>query len=163
MNPFETETMAELCLRQGHRDEALAIYARLISRAPDQAARLRLEQRVLAIETAPSEQKAPAQAANQARSTSSLTATPSLTAPGVRSRVSDDVAVVEWNLPAGTAGPTLQLLLVARTPAGITTESRSVPVDTSAGRMVLSVPGLHSLRAAAGFTAGDRFIPLART
>jgi len=25
MNPFETETMAELCLRQGHRDEALAL------------------------------------------------------------------------------------------------------------------------------------------
>jgi hypothetical protein len=157
MNPFETETMAELCLRQGHRDEALAIYARLISRAPDQAGRLRLEQRVLAIETAPSEQKAPAPPANQAHSASTLKA------PGIRSRVSDDVAIVEWSLPTGTAGPTLQLLLVARTPAGITTESRSVPVTTSAGRMVLSVPGLHSLRAAAGFTAGERFVPLART
>jgi len=157
MNPFETETMAELCLRQGHRDEALAIYARLISRASDPATRVRLEQRILALETAPAEQKAAARPAERSP------AGPALTAPGIRSRVTDDVAVVEWNLPAGTAGPTLQLLLVSRTPAGVTTESRSVPVDASAGRLVLSVPGLHSLRAAAGFTTGDRFVPLART
>jgi len=157
MNPFETETMAELCVRQGHRDEALAIYARLISRAIDQATRLRLEKRILELETAPAEQKAPAPPALQDAPQ------PGLSAPGIRSRVTDDVAVVEWNLPAGTAGPTLQLLLVARTPAGVTTESRSVRVDASAGRMVLAVPGLHSLRAAAGFTTGDRFVPLART
>jgi len=157
MNPFETETMAELCVRQGHRDEALAIYARLLSRATDPATRVRLERRTLELETAPAEQKGPA------KSSAPDGALPSLSAPGIRSRITDDVAVVEWNLPAGTAGPTVQLLLVARTPAGVTTESRSVRVDASAGRMVLAVPGLHSLRAAAGFTAGDRFVPLART
>lgn len=157
MNPFETETMAELCLRQGHRDEALAIYARLMSRAADQATRVRIEERMLAIETAPGEQKAPARPATQD------SPQPALKAPAIRSRITDDVAIVEWNLPAETAGPTLQLLLVSRTPAGVTTENRSVPVDANAGRLVLSIPGLHSLRAAAGFMTADRFVPLARS
>jgi len=156
MNPFETETMAELCLRQGHRDEALAIYARLISRASDRATRDRLEERMLSIETAPSEQRAPADPKN------SGPPLPALQAPGIRSLVSDDVAIVEWNLPSGTTGPTLQLLLVSRTPAGVTTESRSVPIDENAGRLVLSVPGLHSVRAAAGRVTGGRFVPLVR-
>lgn len=155
MNPFETETMAELCLRQGHRDEALAIYARLMSRASDPTTRYRLEERILAIETAPSEQKAV-----RPNATPSV---PSLPAPGIRSHLSDDVAIVEWNLPAGTAGPTLQLLLVSRTPSGVTTESRSVPLNANTGRLVLSVPGLHSVRAAAGSVTGDRFVPLARS
>ena len=155
MNPFETETMAELCLRQGHRDEALAIYARLMSRASDRATRDRLEQRMLAIETAPAEQRAAGATVSPA--------VPALPAPGIRSHVSDDVAIVEWNLPAGTAGPTLQLLLVSRTPAGVTTESRSVPVEANAGRLVLSVPGLHSVRAAAGSLTAGRFIPVARS
>ena len=157
MNPFETETMAELCLRQGHRDEALAIYTRLLSRTDDQTARARLENRILEVETAPAEQKGPP------RTTDDGPGGPPLAAPGIRSRVTDDVAIVEWSLPAATAGPTLELLLVARTPAGVTTERRSVPVSASTGRMVLSVPGLHSLRAAAGCTTGDRFVPLART
>lgn len=156
MNPFETETMAELCLRQGHRDEALAIYARLMSRASDESTRGRLEERILAIETAPSEQKAPAGPVDL-----QLPVRP-LQSPGIRSQISDDVAIVEWSLPAGTAGPTLQLLLVSRTPAGVTTESRSVPVEGNAGRLVLSVPGLHSVRAAAGSLTSGRFVPLAR-
>jgi len=159
MNPFETETMAELHLRQGHRDEALAIYARLMSRAADQATRLRIEERILEIETSSPEQKPPVKPATDA----SPDASPSLQAPGIRSRLSNDVATVEWSLPAGTPGPTLQLLLVSRTPAGVTTENRSVPVDANAGRLVISVPGLHSLRVAAGFVSGDRFVPLARS
>ena len=157
MNPFETETMAELCLRQGHRDEALAIYTRLLSRAPDQTTRTRLEQRILALETAPPEQKAPVETTNWNPPESPLGT------PGIRSQLTDDVAIVEWSLPTGTAGPTLQLLLVSRTPSGVTTETRSVPLDAATGRLVLSVPGLHSLRAAAGSTTSDRFIPLART
>jgi hypothetical protein len=157
MNPFETETMAELCLRQGHRDEALAIYTRLLSRTNDPSTRARLEDRIVEIETAPAEQKGPPRTANEGPGG------PPLAAPGIRSRVTDDVAIVEWSLPTATAGPTVELLLVARTPSGVTTERRSVPVNAAAGRMVLSVPGLHSLRAAAGFTAGDRFVPLART
>ena len=43
MNPFETETMAELCVRQGHLEDALGIYQRLLQRAPDAGARVRLE------------------------------------------------------------------------------------------------------------------------
>lgn len=41
--PFVTETMAELYVRQGHRDEAIAVYRQLVSERPDdQALRLRL-------------------------------------------------------------------------------------------------------------------------
>ena len=46
MNPFETETMADLCLRQGHHIEALAIYRRLLLRSTDEAAREREGDRV---------------------------------------------------------------------------------------------------------------------
>jgi hypothetical protein len=157
MNPFETETMAELCLRQGHRDEALAIYARLAARAGDAAARARLERRIVAIETSPAEQK------DAGSSPDPAVFTRPLAAPGIRTVVTDDVATIEWSLPSGTAIPALQLLLVSRTPAGVTTEARSVPVDKEAGRLVVSVPGLHSVRAAAGFLNGSRFVPLARS
>ncbi len=37
-SPFVTETMAELYLQQGHRDEALAVYRQLIAERPDDAA-----------------------------------------------------------------------------------------------------------------------------
>lgn len=37
-DPFETGTMAELLLAQGHRDEALAVLRRLVARDPDDEA-----------------------------------------------------------------------------------------------------------------------------
>ena len=50
--PFVTETMAELFLRQGHRDQALAVYRQLLSASPDDE---RLAARVAELQpTAPS-------------------------------------------------------------------------------------------------------------
>lgn len=43
---FATETMAELCARQGHTADAIAIYRRLVAAADDDARRDRLQKRL---------------------------------------------------------------------------------------------------------------------
>jgi septum site-determining protein MinC len=43
---FATETMAELCARQGHTADAIAIYRRLVAAAEDDARRDRLQKRL---------------------------------------------------------------------------------------------------------------------
>lgn len=48
--PFVTETMAELYLRQGHHEEAIAVYRQLISQRPDDAA---LRARLAEVERGP--------------------------------------------------------------------------------------------------------------
>jgi hypothetical protein len=146
MNPFETETMAELCLRQGHRDEALGIYRRLLARAEDGTGRARLQHRIETLERG-----------------DATPADPPLALPGLRARCAGTAVTVEWRLPAGTPGPNLELLLLVRTPAGIATETRSLPLDRDTGQLVLEVKGLHSARAAAGFVSDGRFVPLARS
>ena len=151
-NPFETETMAELCLRQGHRGEGISIYRRLIARAPDEPTRTRLGARLSAIET------------NQSSATPPPPASPAaLTEPGLRTRTTGDALSVEWKLPPALPRPrTLELLLVVRTHAGVTTETRSLPLDADSGRFDLQIPGLHSARAAAGHHRDNRFIPSLR-
>lgn len=165
MNPFETETMADLFLRQGHRDDALAIYRRLLARAVDDVAvRGRLLQRIAAIEgredTPPAEASQPSAAtvAGDAAATG-----PPLPTPGLRTHSAGNALTVDWRLPPETSAATLELFLVVRTPAGVATETRSLPLDRPSGRLVLDVAGLHSARAAAGFVSGGRFVPLART
>ncbi|HEY4187375.1 MAG TPA: hypothetical protein VGP07_20030 [Polyangia bacterium] len=149
MNPFETETMAELCLRQGHRDEAMAIYQRLLARAAEPPVHARLEQRLEALKRGDA---APAPIADKP-----------LALPGLRARCAGSALTIEWRLPTGTPGPNLELLLMVRTAAGIATEIRSLPLDRDAGQLVLEVNGLHSARAAAGFVSAGRFVPLARS
>lgn len=149
MNPFETETMAELCLRQGHRDEALDIYRRLRDRTPAGAARKRLDERVRFIEGA-----APPAAARPVP--------PPLPLPGVRTRQSGDQLVVEWRLPRQTPAPALEILLVTAGEAGVTTERRAIELQNDAGQLELRVRGLHSARAAAGTRGSSGFVPLAR-
>jgi len=166
VNPFETETMAELCLRQGHRSEGLAIYQRLLARAADPPTRQRLGQRLAALEaTSPGAAPVPtpAASASSASKAQALAPPPLLAEPGLRASTAGDTLTIDWRLPA-TASPSheLQLLLVLRTEAGVATETRSVPLDADAGRLDLHITGLHSARAAAGFRRDNRFVPILR-
>jgi hypothetical protein len=150
MNPFETETMAELCLRQGHGDEAIAIYRRLLERATDEAARTRLRVRLGAIGGSPDDAAA-----------SSEGEAP-LPSPGLRTKLAGNRLTVAWRLPPGTSTLTLQLLLVLRGPAGVATETRQLTLELELGRLELDVPDLHSAKAAAGFHKDGRFVPVLR-
>jgi hypothetical protein len=153
MNPFETETMAELCLRQGHRNESLAIYRRLLARAADEPTRVRLGARLSAIQTDPS-----------AGTGAAPPVTPSpLTEPGVRTTAAGDALSIEWKLPPALPRPrTLELLIVLRTSAGVATQNRSLPLESDTGRCDLQIPGLHSARAAVGYHREGHFIPTLR-
>jgi hypothetical protein len=73
----------------------------------------------------------------------------------------DDALTCTWALPAGTAAPAIQLLLVVRGPDGVEAETRTLRLDRLAGATTLRVAGLHSARAALGRLDGDRFIPIA--
>jgi hypothetical protein len=167
LNPFETETMAELCLRQGHHDEGVAIFRRLRARAADEATMRRLDARLGALEGGSSEIDVRGPFA--ARSSSRGSAMPPskddgapLGTPGLRARATGDALTIDWRLPAATRAPELELLLVLRTPAGVKTETRALRLDAETGRLELEVAGLHSARAAAGFRRDGRFVPLVR-
>lgn len=140
MNPFRTETMAELCVRQGHLDEAVDIYRHLLEQASAGEVRARIEERLrlLAKATAP------------------------LSVPGVRVQRAGDQLAVEWRLPAQTPAPALEILLVTRSQGGVGTERRAIDLPEPSGRLELRVQGLHSARAAAGTRRATGFLPLAR-
>jgi len=161
-NPFETETMAELCVRQGHRDQGLAIYRRLLGRAADAAARERLGARVAHLESAllesdlvETEPRLPAPRGGEAAP---------LSQPGLRATIEGQDLTIDWRLPPAEPQPReLEVLLVKRTAIGVTTERRSLRLDGQSGRVDLRVEGLHSARAAAGYRREDRFVPILRT
>jgi hypothetical protein len=146
---FETETMAELMVKQGLLAEGVAIYRRLLERAPDEVARARRRRRLAELERQAGPLPAPREEPPAA--------------PALEVRRQDEELVIAWSLPADTPAPALQLLLVWKTPAGIETEARTLPLDTPRGRTTLPAPDLHSLRAAAGRLDGERFIPFIRT
>ena len=52
MTLFETETMAELCMKQGLPGEAVEIYRRLVRSAPDELTRARRQRRLAELERA---------------------------------------------------------------------------------------------------------------
>lgn len=141
---FDTETMAELCAKQGLVDQALGIYRRLSLsiEAEDPATRRRYEERIVELE----------QRSNHAQ----------LETPGLRIQLRDQQVHIEWRLPADTQAPTLQLLLLRRTPGGIEADARTVPLSSAHGRTSLAATDLHSVRAAAGRMTGERFVPLIR-
>jgi len=144
---FDTETMAELCVKQGLTSEAVAIYRRLADATADADKRRLYEARIGALGHG-----APAVAA---------TLLP-LDTPGLRvDRHGDDVEI-EWRLPADVATPALQVLVLRHTPAGIEAEPRTMPLTSTEGRTALGVPALHSLRVAAGRLREGRFIPIVR-
>ena len=139
---FDTETMAELCVKQGLVEQAIAIYRRMATESEDPTVRRRYQERIVALEQQPGQ--AP------------------LETPGLRVQVRDGEVQIEWRLPTDTEAPTLQLLLLRRTPEGIEAEGRTVPLGSPHGRTLLRVPDLHSVRAAAGRLVGETFVPLVR-
>lgn len=150
---YETETMAELCARQGRVGEAIAVYRRLLELGTDPAARGRWQDRVAALE----------RAWRPERETEVVPAdVPLPDPPGVTVTAADDQVTVAWALPSGTVSPAVEVLLIQRTPAGIETQKRTLPVAPS-GRLGLATPGLHSAIAAVGMLTEARFVPLARS
>jgi hypothetical protein len=142
---FDTETMAELCVKQGLHERAIEIYRRLADDAADRAARARYEARIAAL-------------SGPARRASSGAAS----LPGLRVDRRGDELDIAWQLPRGTPTPTLQCLLLKRTPGGIEAEPRTLALQTPQGELKLVVPNLHSARVAAGRLEGERFVPIAR-
>jgi hypothetical protein len=140
---FDTETMAELCVRQGLYDQAVDIFRRLSEVAADATVRLRYETRI-----------------------SELTATHApapVEVPGLRVTARADEVEVEWRLPPETPAPTLQVLLLRRGAGGIETDPRAVSLATTHGRTVFAVSDLCGVRAAAGkLIDGGAFVPLVR-
>jgi hypothetical protein len=152
---FETETMAELCLKQGLLRDALVIYRRLLAAASDEGTRSRRAQRIAELElrdsgrhAVPSQQPA---TDIRARIQASLDA-----------RVDVRNVTFDWRLPAGTPAPALQILVLRREEAGISAERRTVRLSDVQGTISLPIARIHSLRAAAGRLEGDRFVPLVR-
>jgi hypothetical protein len=155
MTVFETETMAELCVKQGLVTEALAIYRRLVADAHDDTTRARRARRLAELERI-------AKGVAEAREAISA---PPVAAPGGPALTVErrhDTLHLAWSLPPETAHPALQLLLLRRGPDGIEPETRTLPLDSTRGTTTLDARGLYSLRAAAGWLDGPRFVPLAR-
>ena len=144
MTVFDTATMAELCVKQGMAAEAIAIYRRLVAEEEDSGVRDRYRTRLGELEY---------------RSTA--TAMP-LSAPGLRLERRGDEVAIEWLLPADVRAPALQVLILRRTPDGIGTEPRTIPLSSAHGQTVIATPNLYAVRAAAGRLDGDTFIPIAR-
>jgi hypothetical protein len=159
MSVFETETMAELCIKQGLVSEALAIYRRLVADAPDDVTRARRANRLGELERI-------SRGAAAARATPARAATPPPVAAGQRRALAleqrGDTLHLSWDLPPDTQSPALQLLFVRRGANGIETEARTLPLETASGMATIDATNLHSVHAAAGRLDGSRFIPLFR-
>jgi len=143
---FDTETMAELCVKQGLNAEAIAIYRRLAASTDDGDKRRLYEARIGALR-------------HPALEPSDITP---METPDLRVARNGDEVEIEWRLPADVGTPALQMLVLRRTPDGIAAEPRTLPLATTDGRTVVAVPGLHSLRVAAGRMRGGHFIPIVR-
>jgi hypothetical protein len=149
MTLFETETMAELCVKQGLMSDAVQIYRRLVAQAPDELTLARRQRRLGELEAALGP-RAPAPG-HQA-----------LAEPGLRVGWRAGELVIEWRLAGDTRAPAIQLLLVRHTAGGVETEAVTLRLGGASGSTTLAASGLHSLRAAAGWLDGDRFVPVVR-
>jgi hypothetical protein len=142
MSVFETATMAELCVKQGIVEEAIGIYRRLAAEATDAESRNRYTTRLVELEN--------------------RVAPLPLQPPGLRLARRGDEVEIEWQLPADVRAPALQVLILRRTPQGIGTEPRTIPLTSPHGQTVIAAQNLYAVRAAAGRLDGDTFIPIAR-
>jgi hypothetical protein len=151
---YETETMAELCARQGRIGEAISIYRALGETAPDAATRTRAQARQAILEST----------WQPLRETEVPPAdVPLPPEPGVTVLVGEDQITVAWALPADTSPLALDILVLQRTSAGIDAQKKLLPLATAAGRLGLAVPAVHSAVAAVGTVRAGRFVALART
>jgi len=141
---FDTETMAELYIKQGLPEQALQIYRRLRATAHDDEARTRLESRIDDLldkrpETPPENET-----------------------PALHVETAGNEIRIDWRLPSALATPALQLLILRRTTRGIETDPRTIPLTTPRGHTMLKAADLHSVRAAAGRLDGETFVPMVR-
>jgi hypothetical protein len=151
---YETETMAELCARQGRLTEAIAIFRELAETAGDESARARAKARLATLE-------ASWQPLRVAEIPPADVPLPS--PPGVSVLVGEDQVTVAWALPSETSAPALDVLVLQRTPGGIDPQKKLLPLPQTSGRIGLLLPGVHSALAAAGTVRDGRFVPLARS
>ena len=139
---FDTETMAELCVRQGLTDQAIGIFRRLTEVADDPGARRRYETRLSELAHAPA--MAP------------------METPGLRVIEREGDVEIEWRLPPEVPSPTLQVLFLVRGPGGIETDPRTLQLAGAHGRTNFSARNLAGVRAAAGRLVDGSFVPLVR-
>jgi hypothetical protein len=151
---YETETMAELCARQGRPHEAIAIYRRLCNTHPESQRKGRWLSRLGSLERAwgpAGGEEIPAAPIPLPR------------APGVAVQAGDDNVTVAWSLPSETAEPTLELFTIQKTPSGVETNKRSLRLTAYEGRVAFAIPALHTALAAVGGQRAGRFVPIARS
>ena len=151
---YETETMAELCARQGRIGEAISIYRALAERGPDPATRTRAQSRLVTLEST-------WQPLREIEVPPADIALP--TPPGVAVLVGEDQVTIAWAMPSDTSPLALDVLVLQRTSAGIDAQKKLLPLDTASGRLGLAVPSVHSAIAAAGTVRAGRFVALARS
>jgi hypothetical protein len=172
---YETETMAELCARQGRLQEAVAIYRRLLDAHAGQTAAQRPardQARDLArwSDRLESLERAWGHAAGEEVDPEPI---PLPRPPGVTVLCTEDTVTVAWAIAPDQPPPLLELFLVQKTPTGIETSKRRLLLPETSGRIAFAVPALHTALAAVGHApgAGDdgergeepRFVPLARS
>lgn len=151
---YETETMAELCARQGRIGEAISIYRALVERGPDAATRKRAEGRLATLEST-------WQPLREAEVPPADIPLPS--PPGVALELGEEQLTIAWALPEETSPRALDVLVVQKTNAGVDAQKKLLPVDSASGRIGLSVPAVHSAIAAAGTVREGRFVALAHS
>jgi hypothetical protein len=151
---YETETMAELCARQGRIGEAISIYRTLCEAGADAATRARAQARLDTLEST----------WQPLRETEVPPADiPLPPEPGVAVLVADDQVTIAWALPSDTKPLALDVLLLQKSKNGIDAQKKLLPVETPSGRIGLSVPSVSAAMAAAGTVRAGRFVALARS
>ena len=151
---YETETMAELCARQGRLSEAIAIFRELAETAADSATRTRARARLDTLE-------ATWQPLRVAEVPPADLALPAI--PGVALLLGEDQVTVAWALPPETNSPALDVLVLQRTPGGIDPQKKLLPLTETSGHIGLLLPGVHSALAAAGTLREGRFVAIVRS
>jgi predicted trehalose synthase len=151
---YETETMAELCARQGRIGEAISIYRALALRGPDAATSKRAEARLATLEST-------WQPLREIEVPPADIPLPS--SPGVALAVGEDQVTIAWALPDDISPRALDVLVLQKTSAGIDAQKKLLPVEAASGRLGLAVPAVHSAIAAAGTVRAGRFVALAHS